>query len=263
MRVALHREGLEDHTLTLSADRDLVRVETELLGKPNRLAATAPKDLRGLRAGQPTWPPHPRASDPGTLRRGFRHAIHQEYTPPMSYASPETAVLPSAERASTLARSRLCQSYAWAGNSEVGEGRMTITEATPPKKLVIKLKFLKPMTRPHPRGAGRSGLPGANSFQNELKGPDPSAALPCGVTLLAPLRRRHGSVRGTPSPRSRCAACTPGAVRCPPSAPPPRCCECPLAKGCAYTRGAGAPSEGSAHPPGASIAVMRAGLRML
>lgn len=37
-------------------------------------------------------------------------------------------------------------SYAWAGNNDVGEGRMTVTEAKAPEKLVIKLEFLKPMT---------------------------------------------------------------------------------------------------------------------
>ncbi len=36
-------------------------------------------------------------------------------------------------------------SYAWAGNKDVGEGRMTITEAKAPTNLVFKLEFLKPM----------------------------------------------------------------------------------------------------------------------
>jgi len=35
--------------------------------------------------------------------------------------------------------------YAWEGNQEVGSGRMEITEATPPSKVVIDLHFLKPM----------------------------------------------------------------------------------------------------------------------
>ena len=34
--------------------------------------------------------------------------------------------------------------YAWQGDSNVGEGRMEIVEAAPPNKLVIKLDFLKP-----------------------------------------------------------------------------------------------------------------------
>jgi uncharacterized protein YndB with AHSA1/START domain len=34
--------------------------------------------------------------------------------------------------------------YAWEGNRQVGSGRMEITEASPPSKIVIKLDFLKP-----------------------------------------------------------------------------------------------------------------------
>ena len=34
--------------------------------------------------------------------------------------------------------------YAWAGNREVGEGRMEITDATTPSKVTIKLDFLQP-----------------------------------------------------------------------------------------------------------------------
>ena len=35
-------------------------------------------------------------------------------------------------------------SLAWAGNHEAGEGRMTITESTPPSSVTEKLEFLKP-----------------------------------------------------------------------------------------------------------------------
>jgi uncharacterized protein YndB with AHSA1/START domain len=34
--------------------------------------------------------------------------------------------------------------YTWAGNREVGEGRMTMTESRPPELIRIKLEFLKP-----------------------------------------------------------------------------------------------------------------------
>lgn len=34
--------------------------------------------------------------------------------------------------------------YAWDGNSEVGQGSMTIVEDTPPSKLVLDLDFIKP-----------------------------------------------------------------------------------------------------------------------
>jgi hypothetical protein len=35
--------------------------------------------------------------------------------------------------------------YTWAGNSEVGEGRMTITESRPSDLILIHLEFFKPM----------------------------------------------------------------------------------------------------------------------
>ena len=36
--------------------------------------------------------------------------------------------------------------FAWAGNSKVGEGRMTITDSRPNELIKIKLEFLKPFT---------------------------------------------------------------------------------------------------------------------
>ena len=35
--------------------------------------------------------------------------------------------------------------YAWAGNSQAGEGKMTITESTPNERILLKLDFVKPM----------------------------------------------------------------------------------------------------------------------
>lgn len=39
--------------------------------------------------------------------------------------------------------------YAWAGNRNVGKGRMTITESIPNQKVQIKLDFLAPMEAHH------------------------------------------------------------------------------------------------------------------
>jgi hypothetical protein len=36
--------------------------------------------------------------------------------------------------------------YSWAGNSDVGEGRMTITESRPHELVRIKLEFIKPFS---------------------------------------------------------------------------------------------------------------------
>src|SRR5450432_2969916 len=35
--------------------------------------------------------------------------------------------------------------YAWSGNRKAGEGRMEISQAVPPTKLIIKLDFVRPM----------------------------------------------------------------------------------------------------------------------
>lgn len=35
--------------------------------------------------------------------------------------------------------------YSWAGNRDVGKGRMTITDARPAERVAIKLEFLEPM----------------------------------------------------------------------------------------------------------------------
>lgn len=36
------------------------------------------------------------------------------------------------------------KSYAWQGNKEVGEGKMTIVEAVPPQRMKLSLDFIKP-----------------------------------------------------------------------------------------------------------------------
>ena len=41
------------------------------------------------------------------------------------------------------------QTYAWAGNKEVGEGRMTLTESRPSELVRIKLEFFKPVAATH------------------------------------------------------------------------------------------------------------------
>lgn len=42
------------------------------------------------------------------------------------------------------AESGVGSSYAWSGNDEVGEGKMTIRSNHPPKQLLIDLEFIKP-----------------------------------------------------------------------------------------------------------------------
>jgi uncharacterized protein YndB with AHSA1/START domain len=51
---------------------------------------------------------------------------------------------PAMKRTHSGAASGIGAQYAWAGNKDVGSGRMEIVEATPPAKLNVKLDFLEP-----------------------------------------------------------------------------------------------------------------------
>jgi uncharacterized protein YndB with AHSA1/START domain len=51
---------------------------------------------------------------------------------------------PAMKRAFSGAASGKGAVYEWDGDNNVGKGRMEITEATPPGKIVIKLDFIKP-----------------------------------------------------------------------------------------------------------------------
>lgn len=58
--------------------------------------------------------------------------------------SPWEGLDPNLRRTYSGADSGKGASYAWAGNSKAGQGRMTITESVPNEKVVIDLRFEKP-----------------------------------------------------------------------------------------------------------------------
>jgi len=58
--------------------------------------------------------------------------------------SPWAKLDPSAKNSFEGAPAGTGASFAWAGNSKVGEGRMTIVESRPSELVRIKLEFLKP-----------------------------------------------------------------------------------------------------------------------
>ncbi len=68
--------------------------------------------------------------------------------------------------------------FAWAGNKEVGEGRMLIIESTPHKLIAIRLDFLKPFKATNtaefkfePEGSGTKvtwSMFGKNNFMGKL-----------------------------------------------------------------------------------------------
>ena len=59
--------------------------------------------------------------------------------------SPWEKLDPGMKRTHGGSASGVGATYAWVGNDEVGEGRMSIEKSEPNKQLVIKLEFLKPM----------------------------------------------------------------------------------------------------------------------
>jgi hypothetical protein len=58
--------------------------------------------------------------------------------------SPWEKIDPDMKKSYTGASSGVGASYAWAGNGQVGEGRMTIIESHPGRLVRLKLEFLKP-----------------------------------------------------------------------------------------------------------------------
>ncbi len=58
--------------------------------------------------------------------------------------SPWARLDPSMKKTFTGPEAGAGASYSWSGNSDVGEGRMTITESRPGELVAMKLEFLKP-----------------------------------------------------------------------------------------------------------------------
>ena len=70
--------------------------------------------------------------------------------------------------------------YSWVGNGEAGAGKMTITDATPPSSITLKLEFLKPFASTcavhyqiAPEGGGSHvtwGMDGNNNYVSKVMG---------------------------------------------------------------------------------------------
>jgi hypothetical protein len=58
--------------------------------------------------------------------------------------SPWEKIDPDMKREHGGAESGVGAMYSWAGDSNIGEGKMTITESKPDELIVIKLEFIKP-----------------------------------------------------------------------------------------------------------------------
>jgi len=66
--------------------------------------------------------------------------------------------------------------YEWAGNSEVGKGRMEITEASAPGKITIKLDFIEPFEAHNIAEFTLVGKGGATEVTWAMHGPTPYLA---------------------------------------------------------------------------------------
>ena len=59
--------------------------------------------------------------------------------------SPWEKIDPEMQRTYSGEQAGVGAKYAWSGNSDVGEGNMTITKSDPDKLISLKLEFIKPM----------------------------------------------------------------------------------------------------------------------
>ncbi len=126
--------------------------------------------------------------------------------------------------------------YAWAGNSKVGEGNMRITESRPAKKVDIRLEFIKPMAgvsqtefrfRPESGGTQVSWvMSGTNDFMGKafslvadmdsMIGKDFEKGLGAMRTEAeADAKRRTEAASATPAPSGAAAPVVPAAAPTP------------------------------------------------
>lgn len=94
--------------------------------------------------------------------------------------SPWEKIDPQLQRSYDGPSSGVGAGYRWTGNREIGEGAMTITEATPPRKVGIALEFIKPFRASNtatftlaPDGAGTRvtwAMDGTNTLPGKLIG---------------------------------------------------------------------------------------------
>jgi hypothetical protein len=73
--------------------------------------------------------------------------------------------------------------YQWEGNSEVGSGRMEITDASDPSEVVIKLDFIKPFEGHNVARFSMQPGGGATNVTWSMDGPTPFLGKVIGVFM--------------------------------------------------------------------------------
>ena len=71
--------------------------------------------------------------------------------------------------------------YAWQGNSKVGEGRMEISDTSPPSKVTIKLDFIKPFEAHNTAEFTLEPKGDSTSVTWKMHGPSPYLAKVMGI----------------------------------------------------------------------------------
>jgi uncharacterized protein YndB with AHSA1/START domain len=90
---------------------------------------------------------------------------------------------PAMKRELSGAESGVGAVYAWDGNSDVGQGRMEITEATAPSKVVVKLDFLRPIEAHNMVDFALTPRDGGTDVTWTMNGPQPLIAKVFGLFM--------------------------------------------------------------------------------
>lgn len=90
--------------------------------------------------------------------------------------SPWERIDPALKRTYSGAPAGKGAAYAWEGNSEVGRGRMEITESTPASKIVIRLDFEKPFEAHNVAEFTLAAAEGGTRVTWVMHGPNPFSA---------------------------------------------------------------------------------------
>lgn len=80
---------------------------------------------------------------------------------------------PGMKRTHNGAASGVGAIYAWEGNQEIGQGRMEITESSPPTRVVIRMDFIKPFPARNTLEFTLQASDGSTLVTQAIYGPSP------------------------------------------------------------------------------------------
>ena len=121
------------------------------------LAATKPDTYTVTRTAVVAAPPESVFAQVDDFRRWAAWSPWEKLDPAMqkTFEGPESGV---------------GSSYAWSGNSQVGVGKMTITESVPPEHVGLRLEFIKPFASVSQTRFAFAPAPGGTQVTWEMEG---------------------------------------------------------------------------------------------